>query len=62
MLKMNGDIIQEAEDSLSKLFSKLQQCTDVFNRNIDSITGALEDEYNEVIISKTYTFPCIFLS
>jgi len=48
MLKMNGDIIQEAEDSLSKLFSKLQQCTDVFNRNIDSITGALEDEYNEV--------------
>lgn len=51
MLKMNGDIIQEAEDSLSKLFSKLQQCTDVFNRNIDSITGALEDEYNEVIIT-----------
>ena len=48
---MNGDIIQEAEDTLSKFFSKIQLSTDVFNRNIDTITGALEDEYNEGRIS-----------
>ena len=51
IVQMNGDIIQEAEDTLSKFFSKVQQYTDVFNRNIDTITGALEDEYNEGRIS-----------
>ena len=51
IVQMNGGIIQEAEDTLSKFFSKVQQYTDVFNRNIDTITGALEDEYNEGRIS-----------
>jgi len=48
MLKMNGDIIQGAEGTLSKFFARLHQSTNVFNTNIDNITGAFEDEYNEV--------------
>ena len=48
---MNGDIIQVAEDTLTKFFSKLQENTDTFNRNIDAVTRALEDEYNEARVS-----------
>merc|ERR1719229_304093 len=48
IVKMQGDFIQESEDTLTKFFSQYQLSMDNFNRTVDAITGALAEEYNQV--------------